>query len=164
MTDLPTYVLERSFDAPIGLVWRTWTEPDLVAHWYGPGVDTVIHKMDVEPGGQWLVEMKWGQGGSFQKADYEVVEPNDRLVWLQSNTDADWNTIANPMMADWPLLLHTTVAFSESGGKTHMKLTWVPHEASEAEIACFAAALAGMDKGWATGMDVLAEMLADMQS
>jgi len=30
MADLPTYVLERVFDAPRELVWKTWTEPMLL--------------------------------------------------------------------------------------------------------------------------------------
>jgi hypothetical protein len=44
-----------------------------------------------------------------------------------------------------------------------MRLTWVPHEASEAEIACFAAAIDGMGKGWGAGMKLLAELLAELQ-
>ena len=44
-----------------------------------------------------------------------------------------------------------------------MRLTWVPHEASESEIACFAAAVGGMDKGWGAGMELLAELLAELQ-
>ena len=67
------------------------------------------------------------------------------------------------MMADWPRVLLTTITFEEQDGKTHLKLTWVPHEASEAEINCFAGALAGMNKGWAAGMDMLAELLAELQ-
>ena len=44
MTELPTYILERSFDAPRELVWRTWTEPELLARWYGPRVETIVHR------------------------------------------------------------------------------------------------------------------------
>jgi hypothetical protein len=45
-----------------------------------------------------------------------------------------------------------------------MRLTWVPHEASEAEIACFAAAMDGMDRGWGAGMELLAELLVELQA
>jgi hypothetical protein len=68
------------------------------------------------------------------------------------------------MMADWPRVLLTTVTFEEEGGRTKMRLTWVPHEASKAEIACFAAAIDGMDKGWGAGMELLAELLAELQA
>jgi hypothetical protein len=68
------------------------------------------------------------------------------------------------MMADWPRVLLTTVTFKEDGGQTKLRLIWVPHEASAAEIACFAAAIAGADKGWAAGMKLLAELLAELQA
>jgi len=163
MTELPTYVLERVFDAPRALVWKTWTDPELLARWYGPNVETIVHRLDVKPDGLWLNEMKWGERSNYQRAEYTEVAPPERLVMLQSNTDADWNIAANPMMPDWPRVLLTTVSFEADGARTRMRLTWVPHEASQAEIACFAAAIDGMDKGWAAGMALLADLLAELQ-
>lgn len=164
MTELPKYVLEREFDAPRDLVWRTWTEPELLGHWYGPGVETVIHKLDVRVGGAWLNEMKMGERSGYQRCDYtEVVKP-ERLVMLMSTTDADWNLAPNPMMPDWPRVLLTTVTFEEVGSKTKMRLEWSPHEASDAEIACFAGAVENLGKGWGAGMAMLEEMLADLQA
>src|SRR5688572_11246645 len=29
-------VIERSFDAPVELIWQMWTDPEHVAAWYGP--------------------------------------------------------------------------------------------------------------------------------
>jgi uncharacterized protein YndB with AHSA1/START domain len=163
MTDLPTYVLERDFDAPPALVWRTWTEPELLAHWYGPGVETVIHELDVRPGGRWLNEMKMGERSGYQRSDYTEVVPEKRLVMLMANTDENWEITANPMMPDWPRVLVTDVSFAPSGSGTHLRLTWVPHEATEAEIACFAAAMAGLDRGWGSGMEMLAELLETLK-
>jgi uncharacterized protein YndB with AHSA1/START domain len=164
MNELPTYVLEREFNAPRELVWKTWTDPLLLARWYGPNVETIIHRLDVTPGGLWLNEMKMGEKSSYQRSEYtEVVEP-ERLVCLMSNADADWNLAPNPMMPDWPRVLLTTVTFEETGGRTKMRLTWAPHEASAAEIACFAAAIDGMGKGWNAGMKLLAELLAELQA
>jgi uncharacterized protein YndB with AHSA1/START domain len=162
--DLPIYVLERVFDAPRALVWRTWTDPSLLSRWYGPNVETIIHRLDVKPGGLWLNEIKWGGNSNYQRAEYtEVVEP-ERLACLISNTDASWNIAPNPRMPDWPRVLLATVTFAEEGGKTKMRLTWVPHQASEAEIACFAAAMDGLGKGWDAGMKLLAELLAELQA
>ena len=101
---------------------------------------------------------------NFQRVEYTEVIPPERLVWLHSVTDEDWNVTANPMMPDWPRVLLTTVTFEPDGDRTRMRLTWVPHEASDAEIACFAAALEGLDKGWGAGMDLLAELLAELQA
>ena len=164
MDDMPTYVLEREFDAPRELVWRTWTEPELLKRWYGPNVETIVHALDVRPGGLWLNEMKWGDNSNYQRVEYTEVTPPERLVWLHSVSDADWNVIANPMMENWPRVLLTTVTFEEAGGRTRMRLTWVPHDASAAEIACFGEALQGMDKGWGAGMELLSQLLAELQS
>jgi uncharacterized protein YndB with AHSA1/START domain len=164
MSDLPTYVLERVFNAPRELVWKTWTDPELLPRWYGPKVETIIHRLDLKPGGLWLVEMRRGGNSNYQRVEYTEVTPPERLVWLHSSSDADWNIVPSPMMADWPRVLLTTVTFEEQGSQTKMRLTWVPHEASKAEIACFAAAMAGMDKGWGAGMELLTELLAEMQA
>lgn len=165
MTDLPTYRLERMFDAPRELVWRTWTEPDLVTRWYGPGVESIVHKMDVRPGGVWLHEMKWGGNSMYQKAEYLEVSRPERLVWIHvSATDPDWNEIANPQQPDWPRKLHTTVSFSDSGGKTAMELLWVPHDASAAEIAFFRSALDSMGQGWGRGMEALAALVEELSA
>ena len=164
MSDLPTYVLDRTFNAPRELVWRTWTEPALLARWYGPNVETITHRLDLKPGGLWLVEMKWGDKSHFQRVEYTEVVAPERLVWLHANADADWNAAANPMMPDWPRLLLTTVTLEEEGDTTRLRLTWVPHEASAAEIACFAAAIDGMGKGWNAGMAQLEKLLEELQS
>ena len=41
MTDTPEYILDRVFDAPLAMVWKAWTDPELLARWYGPGVETI---------------------------------------------------------------------------------------------------------------------------
>jgi uncharacterized protein YndB with AHSA1/START domain len=65
MNDLPEYSLGRVFEAPRNLVWRAWTDPKIIQHWYGPGVETVIHEFDLKPGGLWLNEMKWGGNSHY---------------------------------------------------------------------------------------------------
>ncbi len=163
MSELPKYILDREFDAPRDMVWRAWTDPELLARWYGPGVDTIIHKFDLKPGGMWLNEMKWGDKSDLSKMVFQEVVPQEKLVWHHSSTDADWNVATNQMMADWPRVLLTTVTFEDAGAKTNVRLTQVPLDATEAEIACFAGMMAGMDKGWGGGYKVLDEMFAELQ-
>lgn len=164
MPDLPVYEFERIFDAPRALVWRTWTEPELLAKWYGPGVETTIHKLDVRPGGAWHNEMAWGGQSSFERMDFKEVEPEQKLVWFHSMADKDFNIISNPMMENWPRVLLTTVSFEDAGDQTKVTLKWVPHEASEAELETFKAAMAGLNKGWGSGMDLLETILAELQA
>jgi uncharacterized protein YndB with AHSA1/START domain len=157
-------VLERTFDAPRELVWKTWTDPALLARWYGPNVETVVHRLDLKPGGLWLVEMKRGGNSMYQRVEYTEVTPPARLVWLHASSDADWKIVPSPMMKDWPRVLLTTVTFADNGPQTRLRLTWVPHQATAAEIACFAAAIDGMGKGWNAGMELLAKLLAELQA
>lgn len=164
MSELPEYILDRVFNAPREMVWRAWTDPELLARWYGPGVDTIIHKYDLKPGGEWRNEMKWGDKSDLSKMVFQEIVSQEKLVWLHSSTDADWNIAANPMMPDWPRVLLTTVTFKEAGSKTKVRMSMVPVEATEAEIACFAGAMAGMDNGWGKGFAVLDDMFAELQT
>ena len=164
MSDLPEYVTDRIFDAPRELVWKTWTDPELLARWYGPNIETIIHKFELKPGGEWLNEMKWGGKSDLSKMTFTEVIPQEKLVWRQSSCDADWNAIANPMMPDWPRVILTTVTFDDHAEQTKVRLTWTPVDASESEIACFAAAVDNMGKGWGSGFDIIDSILAELRS
>ena len=146
------------------MVWRAWTDPELLARWYGPGVDTIIHKFDLKPGGEWLNEMKWGEKSYLSKAVFQEVIPEEKMVWHHSATDTDWNIVSSPMMADWPRVLLTVVTFKDEGEKTRVRLTWTPLDASEAEMTCFANVVGNMGKGWESGFAIMDEMFAEMQA
>jgi uncharacterized protein YndB with AHSA1/START domain len=164
MDKLPEYILDRTFDAPRDLVWRAWTEPEILSRWYGPGAETIIHEFNLSADGLWLNEMRWGEKSHYQKVIFKEVSEPGKLVWHHhSSTDSEWNDAANPMMPDWPAILLTTVTFQENNTKTNVRLKWVPFEASEAEIACFTGAMDGMNKGWGSGFAVLDELLQELQ-
>lgn len=156
------HVLEREFDAPREMVWRAWTDPELLARWYGPGVETIIHEFDLKPGGSWLNEMKFGENSNLQKVIFQEVTEPEKLFWHHCAADADWNVAANPMMPDWPGMLFTPVTFDEVGSKTNVRLSQVPMEATDAKIACFAKMMAGMDSGWGKGYAIMDEIFAEL--
>ena len=93
----------------------------------------------------------------------EVTEP-EKLVWHHSSADSDWNIIASPMMADWPRVLLTTVIFEDMGDKTKVRLSQAPIDPTDAEIACFAATMAGMDNGWSGGYALMDELFVELQA
>lgn len=52
--DIPVVTITRDFDAPSELVYRAWTEPDLVKRWMGPrSIDMDIQVWDFRPGGSY---------------------------------------------------------------------------------------------------------------
>ena len=76
-------VLTRVFDAPRELVWKVWTDPKHVVHWWGPnGFTTTIEKMDVRPGGVWKHVMHGPDGTDYPNSSVfqEVVKP-ERIVY-----------------------------------------------------------------------------------
>ena len=164
MSELPEYVLDRVFDAPRDMVWRAWTDPEILPRWYGPNVETIVHKFELRPGGLWLGEMRWGERSMFSRVVFQDVARPERLVWHHASSDSDWNVIPNPMMPDWPRVVLTTVTFEDLGARTKVRLTWVPHEATAAEIACFAGAMDGFGKGWESGYAILDQVLAELQA
>lgn len=163
MTDLPIFVMERSFESTPEQVWRTWTEAELLERWYGPGVETHIHEFDVRPGGLWINEMRMGDKSMYQRMEYTEVEAPARLVMLMSNCDADWEIIDNPMMPHWPRTFLTEVEFESEGDGTKVTLRWIPHEASDEQNDAFANAMDGMEEGWGAGMRVIAEILEELE-
>ena len=84
MSELPEYILDRVFEAQREMVWRAWTDPDLLSRWYGPGVETIIHKFDLKPGGMWLNEMKWGDKSDLSKMVFQEIVSRTRFPWTQN--------------------------------------------------------------------------------
>ena len=108
--------------------------------------------------------MKWGDKSDFSKMAFrEVVQP-EKMVWHHSSTDAEWNIVSSPMMANWPRVLLTTVTFQETDGKTTVRLSQIPLDATDAEIACFAEMMVNMDKGWGSGFKMLDGLLQDLRA
>lgn len=76
-------VMERDFDAPPGLVFRAYTEPALLAQWWGlQEARTVIDRNDLRPGGQWrwVIVMPDGIDVAF-RGEYLAIEPPNLLAF-----------------------------------------------------------------------------------
>lgn len=164
MSDLPEFEVTREFEAPREMVWRAWTDPDLLHRWYGPGVETVIHGFDLRPGGAWKNEMKFGENSDLSIMIFKEVVPPKKLVWHHSSADKDWNVVSSMMMPDWPKVLLTTVTFEETGNKTTVKLHQIPIDPTSAEIECFAKMSAGMSGGWGKGFTIIDEILSELSA
>ncbi len=158
MSDL---IIEHVFSSRPKAVWRAFTEADLLAHWYGPGVETTIHKLDVRPGGVWLNEMKFGEKSDLSRMEYQEVSAEKRLVWHHASADKDWNITANSMMPGWPMVMLTEVTFVPDGTGTMLKLTQSPLDASPEESATYSQMAPNMAKGWTMGFEMIDGLLSE---
>ena len=145
-------VIERTFNAPVGLVWRMWTDPEHFTAWYGPaGATTTVATMDVRVGGRRQVCMAIpcpdGQRQMWFTGEYREVVENERLVYTESISDQDGNVHSSEIGADegHPTTTEVRVELTDVGGRTKIRLTHVGVPADSPGAA-----------GWKMALDKLA--------
>lgn len=101
-------VSSRVYDAPRERVFKAWTDPNHLMHWWGPkGFTNTFHEFDLKPGGVWRFTMHGPNGANHPNESIfkEIVKP-ERIVFQHLST---------------PRFL-VTATFEDLGGKT--KLVW----------------------------------------
>lgn len=124
-------VIERSFDAPVDLVWKMWTDPEHFKAWYGPdGAAIPVAKMDVRVGGSRLIcmEMQFPSGPMrmWFTGEYREVVENERLVYTESMSDEHGNVTSPAEMGmpeGHPATTEIRVELTDVGGRTNMVMT-----------------------------------------
>ena len=156
------FVLARVFAAALPRVWAAWTQPELLARWFGPkGVTTTVLQAAVRPGGLLHARMDQPDGGTlWARFLYREVQPPARLVWEHGFADAAAGLARPPFGGAWPLQLLTTVTFAAEGEATRVTLRWSPLAATPEEVQAFRAATASMQGGWGGSFERLDTVLA----
>jgi uncharacterized protein YndB with AHSA1/START domain len=113
-------LITREFDAPAHLVYRAWTEPELVRRWWsGDRGEMTSAEIDLRVGGTWRFVMTASAG--FEVAfhgEYQEIVPAERIV----------STEVFEGMPDAAALSTTT--FSEGNGRTELRIL-VQHSSQE---------------------------------
>lgn len=80
-------LMERTFNAPRQLVWKAWSDPEHMKHWWGPdGFTNTIEEMDFRPGGICRFIMHGPDGTDYQNLiRYREVLPPEKLVYDHSD-------------------------------------------------------------------------------
>lgn len=133
MTDTKDVQIERTFDAPIDLIWAMWTEAEHFANWYGPmGAQIPKAEMDVRVGGRRHIAMEMETpGGQMQMyfiGEYREIDPKTRLLYTEAMADADGNAMTAEQMgmpAGAPIETSVVVELEDLGGRTKMLMTHV---------------------------------------
>ncbi len=124
-------VIERSFDAPVGLIWQMWTDPEHFKAWYGPdGATMPVAKMDVRVGGTRLVCMEMqtpnGTMEMWFTGEYREVVENEWLVYTESMSDENGNVMSPAEMGmpeGHPATTEVRVELEGVDGGTKMTMT-----------------------------------------
>lgn len=155
------FVITRTFAAPRELVFEAFTDPERMKQWFTPkGFTGQVAKMDLRPGGTYHYCLRAPDGKEmWGKAVYREIAAPERLVWVNSFSDAQGGTTRHPLSPSWPLEMLTTITFAEQASKTKLTVRWVPINPTDEERKTFDAGHASMNQGWTGTLDQLAAYL-----
>ena len=143
--------IERTFDAPVALVWQLWTDPEHFKAWYGPDGATIQSaQLDVRVGGSRQVCMEVvTPNGPMQMwfiGEYREVTELRRLIYTESMSDDRDGT---PTGLAKSAATEVRVEFNDLGNTTRIVLVHVgiPQDSPGAA-------------GWEMALDKLAGQLA----
>jgi uncharacterized protein YndB with AHSA1/START domain len=136
----------REFDAPRDKVWRCYTEPELVAQWWGRGNKLVIEKYEPQRGGHWRVVEHGPEGQHGFEGRFREVTPPVRIVQT-----FEWDGMPGHTVLE-------TAEFEDLGGRTRVTLTslFFTSEERDGMLA------SGMEGGMAESHAALDRLLATL--
>ena len=155
--------MSRVFDAPRDLVWKCFTEPDRMKHWWGSkGFTVIASKMDLRAGGTYHYGMTAPNGaamwGLFR---YREIVPQEKLVFINSFSDEKGGVTRHPGHHKWPLHMLSTFTFEDApGGKAKFTVRWQTLDATPEEENTFDTMHDSMTQGWSGTMESLGAYLA----
>lgn len=140
MSQSEALLVDKLFNAPVGVVWGAWADPAKLAQWWRTDgiAETVITEYDFRPGGTWKQQAILSSGITVGESDpgsvFREIIPHERIV-----------TVPKPMAEESvevvPDMLETVVSFeSVSDNQTRVTVTlvrskqddWQPGDAQQA--------------------------------
>jgi uncharacterized protein YndB with AHSA1/START domain len=146
-------VLTRIFDAPRELVFKAWTDPEILPLWWAPRpFTTPVCEMDLRPGGQFRTVMVSAEGEEYPNDGvYLEIKPNEKIVFTDGLT-VGWEPTGKPFMV-------AKVMFEDLGGKTEYTAIaqhWTVADRETHEKM-------GFHEGWGICADQLAAVLETLK-
>jgi uncharacterized protein YndB with AHSA1/START domain len=172
-TGKETFVINRTFDAPLEVMFEMWTNPDHLTKWLPPaGFGMKFLRADIKPGGSTLFSMSNSDFTLHARAEYQAIDKpsanqpgrpaSSRIVYTQQFCDEQEHLSRHPMAPLLPATLLTTVTLTAEGpDQTRVTVTMEPHGPTTAEeLKAFIDARAGMTQGWTSSFDKLEGLVA----
>ena len=148
---------ERSYDAPLEVVWQAWTRPEMLREWWGPDKTTVPEcEIDLRVGGDLRIVMeagaemgkyqgtRWPMVGTFTAVDAPTRLTYDARSWTEGEEEGTTIEHSNEL------------TLTERDGATHVRLEIaITSIGPKAKMAAF-----GMKWGYKQQLDKLGKFLA----
>ena len=146
---LPFIDIERTLDAPRALVFRAYTEPDLLKQWLGPSkYEMTVERYEVRDGGRWRYIHRAADGTEFGFHGVFHGEPTPEAMTQTFEFEL------------WPgHVALDSIRFDEVDGRTVVRI----HSTYQSVEARDGMAEGGMATGVAEGFRRLDELLARLR-
>jgi uncharacterized protein YndB with AHSA1/START domain len=146
MSDLAnrTLTIEKTFNAPLQLVWDAWTQSEHILKWWAPnGMNIKVIQHDFKVGGRWKYSMIMSDGNEFiSEGTYKEIVALKKII-----TSADFK----PMTENVELQTY----FEADGDKTKFTFS-VIHATPE---YCKQQEEMGFYNGWGSALNRLETIL-----
>jgi len=139
--------VERVFDAPRDRVWKAFTDPELIARWWGGvGEKVVVERMEVERGGHWRFVVHGPDRTDGFEGRYREVTPPERIVQT-----FEWDGMPGHVVVE-------TATFTDLGdGRTKVTTVSLFHTTEERDGML----QSGMEEGLNSSYEALDALLAE---
>jgi len=157
------FVITRVFDVPRERLWEVLTQAEHLKQWWAPtGFTMSAANLDLRPDGIFHCGFRAVDGYKmWGKFVYREIVPPERLVFVNSFSNAAGGVSRHPIVPTWPMETLITVTFEEeAGGKSKLNVRWAAHNATEVEQKTFKASHVGMKATWTGTLDRLAAYVA----
>ena len=132
-TGKESFVINRSFDVPLDVMFEMWTDPEHFSKWLPPtGFDDGVHRGRHPPGREHVLrDDRRERMKMYGRAKYLKIEKPGTFVYTQQFCDEEGKLSRHPMAPTWPATMLTTVKLTEEGPEqTRVTVTWEPHGAT----------------------------------
>ena len=131
-------IVERTFQAPVEMVWKVWTSPEYIQKWWGPGCFTApVIKSDLRVGGSYHFAMQGPDGKTnWNTGKYLEIIPHKQIAATMSFADESGAIIPASQLGlpgQWPAEVIWTTLFHDEGETTRVivSLDGIPEEMTE---------------------------------
>jgi uncharacterized protein YndB with AHSA1/START domain len=147
---VPLIVITRDFDAPRDLVYRAYTEPELLVQWVGPReLTTTVDSYDVRDGGRWRYVSRdpAGNDHGFHGVFHGTPSPDSIVQTFE------YEGVPGHVMLQ-------TTTFDERDGSTSVRVVASFQSVADRD----GMVSSGMERGVRDGDERLGELLATLQA
>lgn len=125
---MKTLMMERTFNAPIDLVWQAFTTEELLKRWWAPAGMSASHiSLDLKLEGLFLYCFESADGTEYWgRGIFSAIEEPTRIVYMDTFADSQGNPVppsAQDMPGDEVVESRIEIAFETDGQATKMKMS-----------------------------------------